>query len=1411
MKATNKFHRGVNADASLYEIANDELRKAVNMELMVNGSHADLINMRSTEQLATIVDSVGSDFTILGRVATWARVDANCTGTYSDTRGLLYFTYDSNNGSQIRFYDIEGGAFYTVYPDPTDTEDTLGFSASDHIDALAYSDRNKHLVYFTDGRNELRKVELKLGGTGCASYPHIDLLSVRRKAPVDCLSYTTISNNGGLLPGTYYAAYRYYNSETCDFSNWSNIVGPVPVILDDDACSVPGARGGKAGQVTNKAIQFTIDTDLGETAYDNVQLLIIKANDASQGLPNIGYLLPPSTDFYSTNTYTYTGSDKETEIDLADVLIDDLALIAANTISIKDERMFAGGMTLQGFEADNGDPAAIDKAYAITTQVGDLSNDVEPYACEDDTVNKKGYFRGEVYPFGLYYYDEFGNGVVFPIDLSSFDEDSIIEEDYANGAVISARQVTSTVDLEAGDRIQIGGEQANVLTFAGGTATVDTDLTVGNVGAIDLLAGQRGNQGTGWAFKFGERSNNQLTIFDENGEVNALGLRLAGIKNHPTWSKGFMVVRRKRIKDILYQTPHIPTIAVQGVGTVGVPLTLAQDYDGQLDTMCPKIHRMGTARNIVRKRRVVVTNGQVEYAYEYSEYEGQLATGLKEVSPVWFILSPEYLYGIEGDSVALEDIDGAKGVVVDAVAYRFDRKLQELMDNPQNLDYPGNNQNKFASVFAADERGYYFYNREGQHVIDGNIEYQLGIYDLEPIQNIGMAEEFDIGWHKNLVQNAPFTGTEGTVWGAPQFTKIDTYGQVGELALQQFVSNIVEARYSDLFYGIVKNQRGVIAKVNDVLHDWSYIFTVRKANQNDNYYPLLGNWNVREGIFNDDVLVAESRPLDLSLDDPPVNYDPITGSFVNYVPDLGNGDIAGGAFIINVKRGLGDNRYGSINTSGEWMCTNICQPLTSDDIANKTSFDVDVYGGDCFITKHSLKVHDSAPRITMFDPLNSETEESGFESNTWTKTGAYEKHVEILDIYLESIVNANYAHIVDRYPAVDESSPFERSMKDYGNDWDYYYLPAYSFENELKVKVAKEEYCDNLDLWSKSFAWSDRRVRGGVTTPFNEIDGFTRFRVNNLVTMDGQFGDVIKLDTLEDKAMHVFQERKVAFIPIGVDELRTQDNVLIATGTGNVLGSGEYYVPKDFGLQHPGSLAQRDGAFYWIDQNRRSVIRMGTRGSAFKVISWDRYQDEIESYLDGTFGRNSLRGHIDPENERYIIHNIDNNEAHIYNLKGEMWGGSIEDKQISSGIGDDYGLYWTNENVLYKAYSGDTHGYLFDGFVESEFWIVFNEEDQINKVLQSLELNADNLVDDVLIEVFDSSSGHPFQVSPRTELVRDPKRMRYVQNVLRSAPKGTTGKGIKLRGRAMVLKFRIDNNGRKVLINSLITNYRRSV
>lgn len=1292
MQAINRFVGGIDTDSNLKSIPNDRIRDAWNISLFEDE------NFSASRAMLGQLYSVGNSGGVISAIASYGTIEGK------KEYGVISFNRDGT----IKFYVPDQNAFYTLYS---------GLSFGKNVSAVAYSDRNKHEVYWADGVNPLRVLEVN----NRVRVPSDKLLSLRPLNPIDILKYKRVEDDGQLYAGSIIVFYRYYNSERCVYSALSN---PSPVIPIAES-----GRGGIIGEPVNKRVILGIDTDLGKEGYDAVQLLVVKNYDGSKTTQTKGYLTEPRKEWYEGNEIAYTGEGKEITVDLADFMIDDLALITASTIDIEGNRIVYGNFTLNGFEG-----APVTESVSLKEVI------LDDYSDPDNVVNYTGHWRDELYVYGYQYSDEFGNSAVFPIDMSGYE----------------------------------------------------------------------GNKSTSWGWKYPNRE--ESPILNEENKIRALGLNLK-FTNHPTWAKNVQIVRRKRIKDILWQTPHIPTIAVQGVPTSFVwkehtrkggdkEKRVYVDYSGDLDYAIPKIHNMGIARNLINIRDEVYDFGGLKMIF-YPEWISQGRPEIEgEGSRMIYAVPPEYMYGVEGESYELKNSGGYDVRIVDGVVLRrrgksfYNSKYideEDIRDGDDRSIKAFVFQGKFASQYANDgnyrfsDDEYRESDEEKIRRLTTRITYQIGV----PTAESGLT-----------LKESPFV--------SERLSTVKLWGFINQLAKQQFEHESLVEGLIDFFSPACKNQRGLLLMLSEPLYDMTHVAWERR---NTKMYDDRGI-DFYTSVTNDSIVTGGVENYHRS--------DGKTTIKATYNDD-DTSSVACASYILNSQKGLGDDRYGSLNSGGEWISTGKGAVINRVDEV----IEFDVFGGDCYIGMHSFKVHESTPKPINYQPaidFLGNQYKPGFDTEGvaneviyhlifdlyeyYGKVGTYKRNIEILDVWLESEVNPYYANLEGRYPSIETTDTLgfiEDGYQEFGGgvsdkqfgyfdgDWDYYYQPQYSAPNDVKIYVGKDDLCDANIHYPYGYGYSDIRVRGGVDSAFVDVNGFDRFKVNNFKVLDAQKGPILKIMTLGDRGIYIFQERGIAYQSVGIELVQDADGVVIATGTGNVFGRDVLYVPGDVGSQDFESIKKYRGYIYGCDGLQKKVYRFGSRFSNYESIS-DKWNDSyFEKFFNG-----DIRAYIDTIYERYVI--LNDIEGKVFNTKSDSWETRIT--HCDYGIGIEGLVIQEKESVFWKSYHGD-RGIYFGVQDECYVEIVLNDAENFSKVYSVIHLNSLGKGDELEVSLTHESSNH---FTGRLKFDYHHKNHQSYKNTLRDITHHTRSK---IRGEAAILRVYYSENY-DTIIHSVFTDYRYS-
>ena len=241
--------------------------------------------------------------------------------------------------------------------------------------------------------------------------------------------------------------------------------------------------------------------------------MVENVTSSPEGSLTVKVLQPEDiTGFTSTTTFDYTTNAPAISLESIDeVTVDDAAVKTFQTLEIKNNRLIPANIKYYPLDHDNGNPVIADTTAPL--QKSFTGDKAVAYRDADNASNYVGHYRDEVYRYGVVYEDEHGN--------------------FSKPRIIDFSAVTN-----------------NWATVA------------------------KGGKG-GKDFRFPPRKDGEYgTLLDGNGDIQALGLDIRGLTNHPTWAVAAHIVRVPRKKKILFQTPLIPSILVQ-------PAKAQGDYPAQ--------------------------------------------------------------------------------------------------------------------------------------------------------------------------------------------------------------------------------------------------------------------------------------------------------------------------------------------------------------------------------------------------------------------------------------------------------------------------------------------------------------------------------------------------------------------------------------------------------------------------------------------------------------------------------------------------------------------------------------------------------------------------------------------------------------------------------------------------------------
>lgn len=449
---------------------------------------------------------------------------------------------------------------------------------------------------------------------------------------------------GSLTTGTYQFSYRLINSEINKLTVFTIPSNPVYVSGNNNSNNYSGSA---IGGTVNKSISLNVRLTSEEAAYyDYVQFAVVKNLTGNKSAQTAAFLLPPEkiTQDQKNNksiSLVYDNSREEVSIDISEISIEDAAIKSAGTLSVTENIAFLGDIEYRSREFDRGEPEVSGNAEVIKFNINRPLKTLDfnqPRGFSTDAVSTslKGYFRDEVYRFGIVYFDEFGfTSDVRVLDLSDSPEN---------------RAESDCID-----------------------------------------------------FKFPKGTESGYEVFNSTDGLNSLGLKLKSIKNHPTWAKGFVIVRAKRKRDIISQTPLIPSMLIEPPIAIGdYPQNTAESTNqpgNPLGTLVPKNFLRRDKKHIIRD-----SDGNPTYTANDAN-DKTLSTDY-----VHSVFLPESIYNTVGETlINFTSTKTEKVEIVNIAALKL--RSNSFNDPPVGVSVstPGGNESVFQGGFSDSENDSFLY------------------------------------------------------------------------------------------------------------------------------------------------------------------------------------------------------------------------------------------------------------------------------------------------------------------------------------------------------------------------------------------------------------------------------------------------------------------------------------------------------------------------------------------------------------------------------------------------------------------------------------------------------------------------------------------------------------------------------
>lgn len=883
----------------------------------------------------------------------------------------------------------------------------------------------------------------------------------------------------------------------------------------------------------------------------------------------------------------------------------------------------------------------------------------------------------------------------------------------------------------------------------------------------------------------GRTYSNTYSLLDSGSNIRVIGLTLGDIHNHPTEAVSFEIVRAKRIKKILFQTPVIPMTFVEGIGA----------FDKY-----PSQSRTGPA----------ATPGTTDFTSVTPQSTARINT-------------PKNLFWPEMRNIHRRDTtQGATNQLA---------KIGEA--NLSKIDKDGGSYNPrftYAMIFPPSsmfgDTPYTFTNAEKLQTIDLVLtkatitDFDSGAtYNTGDYINTRVSGTFHALTDSSYYFNSSWSGKTVAFSPVPAITD---YSFLDNLSTGTTLAGGRIAQFSELSgTGInwgyeEKVSKAAYVQMSTPLSDLS---APAATTVDGNASPFAFGAGTLNFVVDGGYVVGASGPQ--------YEFDTgITNKYLNkYAGFVSGTSFSGGLRIVNVINDYGDDRYGDNDTQHEFISTGASYSFTESELVNvragnTVNIDLTVFGGDCFITSHTFKVADTWYSVVNqpknFVPSANDSIadllakwDGRYYENTATAAislpVALQGASQFVQIILESEYNAGVLGsdiakslgAINGFPITGLSTTANK-YNDIRVPLTYNYNINLSKQNDQRVYFVKPAFSFLQNDYKARIVYSDQKIYGSDT------QGFDIIRVGNTYDIEESRGGITKL-TIESDQLYAIQERGIVNLPVGQTQLETTDAALLAVGTGDVIGR-HIVIDQKKGSQNIGTIVETGDAVYITDVLNSSQYRLSN--SEIKEIQ----QIGVKSTFHFSYANppEFVSFFDNVKNEFWLIDNHASGSipwCYVFSETVGKWIANFDTKNGSTskcvaGVSDDrfYLANFTSHNVrLNTMYTGN-YSTFFGTTVTPFVSFYINPESDLSKTFDNQVYQAT----EKLAQVSFTTSSPTIQTGVRS-LDIDPVQAHYKIKIPRDDQNTK-----RFRGTHLINTVFWKTTNTQVTLSSVLTKYRLS-
>jgi hypothetical protein len=1011
---------------------------------------------------------------------------------------------------------------------------SLYFTHSRLVDGVLYPEGGVDILYITDDFLSIKKLRCEIPSPYSPNFLTDLDLKLTRHGGNGTVELSDIVIGGSLLSGAYQFAYQLINPATNQFSKFSLLSNPFQVYLSDEDIVSIGRSG--VGLISNRKIILTITPSEEELGYYTHFRLAVLENIEPSG---VNIETAQLTQMEAIAPYLI-GSSLQNVQYKANIRLEtvNLSEIVVDLLAIDHVKTLA----IRQNRLLAGNITYKNLEYDNGSPVVSSGSVAKQFSTTNSNIAidpvftslYRGHFRDEVYRFVISYFDSDGN-FSFPrvLDMASITDNQC--------------------------------------------AAIDAS------GFKDM--------------KFPGRDVVGYTLFANGASVQSLGLQLNGIDNHPSWACGFVILRAKRIKNILFQTPIVPMKSIYAVGPIEeYPIfanelsgtgTHGVDYPdatpmGPFTTYGPRNYFWKEAQDI----KFFSTPGGASGSSQEKLFTGEARLVADPAFALGMIFPPEFMY--ENKPFTFSPTYSIK--TVDAALMQL--KAANFSDISIGTTTLGRNiKTSIAGTWFATTDGVYYYDSThgGAKAGFSSRTKQINAYDQFNNFDEGRAVGgFNMFRYDKL-------DTPGFVWGLKANTQkcgvIQMSSAKNEINYDSALpfaagsqiakgAGASQAFYTDfLTYSQTIEIANVIANLDDARYGalttpHEFIFTGAKV------------------VFSESELVAvrskSSLPKDVTV-------------------------WGGDCYVSPALFKLSDTMYG-VSSSEKYE--GLGGLNLTDSVRNwEKAFNDLQTDSECAI---SIPVPYKSCAQYIQIVLENEYNQAIIDNEVVVELGRNVPPVGMIPTPV---------------PGLDFSA--EGSCR---VPLTYQVNPNHKRQNDEKIFRIKDPFLTDNTHFGSRVIYSDQKVYQ------TSVNGFDIFRVLNIHDLEETYGNIHSL-SLVNNDLYSLQEKAVTYFGIGERTLETTDALTLAVSSGEFIGTVTLISNKR-GTQHIKSVVNTGDALYFTDNFNKTINRLA--GRQVEVISEGSIASSLRSQLNLAIPENKIISGYDPIRKQIWTGNIASTDTFCY-------------------------------------------------------------------------------------------------------------------------------------------------------------------